>query len=81
MGRPALAGSARKAFRFTGKERDGESGLTYHGSRYFAPWLGRWASTDLIHAPGPSPYWYVRSNPLRFVDPHWRGGGSPGRPT
>jgi uncharacterized protein RhaS with RHS repeats len=30
-----------KRYRYTGKERDEESGLYYHGARYYAPWLGR----------------------------------------
>ena len=29
-----------KRYRYTGKERDEESGLYYHGARYYAPWLG-----------------------------------------
>lgn len=35
-----------KRYRFTGKERDEESGLYYHGARYYAPWLVRWISCD-----------------------------------
>ena len=35
-----------KRYRYTGKERDEESGLYYHGARYYAPWLGRWVSCD-----------------------------------
>ena len=35
-----------KRYRYTGKERDEETGLNYHGARYYAPWLGRWMSTD-----------------------------------
>jgi RHS repeat-associated protein len=35
-----------KRYRFTGKERDEENGLSYHGSRYYAPWLGRWVAPD-----------------------------------
>jgi RHS repeat-associated protein len=35
-----------KRYRYTGKERDEESGLYYHGARYYAPWLGRWISCD-----------------------------------
>jgi len=27
-------------------ERDEESGLNYHGARYYAAWLGRWTSCD-----------------------------------
>lgn len=34
----------RKRYRFTGMERDAESGLQYHSARYYAPWLGRWAA-------------------------------------
>jgi RHS repeat-associated protein len=37
---------ARKRYRYTGMERDEESGLYYHGARYYAPWLGRWTSCD-----------------------------------
>lgn len=29
-----------KRYRYTGKERDEESGLYYHGARYYVPWLG-----------------------------------------
>ena len=35
-----------KRYRYTGKERDEESGLYYHGARYYTPWLGRWAACD-----------------------------------
>jgi RHS repeat-associated protein len=35
-----------KRYRFTGQERDEESNLNHHGARYYAPWLGRWASAD-----------------------------------
>jgi RHS repeat-associated protein len=45
-----------KRYRFTGKERDEESGLNYHGARYYMPWLGRWASCD------PAPLLTSRSN-------------------
>ena len=38
--------SAAKRYRFTGMERDEESGLGHHGARYYAPWLGRWLSCD-----------------------------------
>lgn len=30
-----------KRYRYTGKERDDESGLDYFGARYYASWLGR----------------------------------------
>jgi RHS repeat-associated protein len=35
-----------KRYRYTGRERDEESGLSYHRARYYAPWLGRWTSAD-----------------------------------
>ena len=38
-----------KRYRFSGKERDEESGLYYHGARYYTPWLARWTSPDPIN--------------------------------
>ena len=57
-------------YRYTGKERDEESGLYYHGARYYAPWLGRWINPDpagLID--GTNLYIYVANNPLKYKDP------------
>jgi RHS repeat-associated protein len=59
-----------KRYRFTGKERDDESGLAYHGARYYAPWLGRWTSCDpLGFKDTPDLYLYARCNPVSLVDP------------
>jgi RHS repeat-associated protein len=59
-----------KRYRYTGKERDPETGFYYHGARYYAPWLGRWTSCDPAgQADGPNPYQYVRSNPVKLSDP------------
>ena len=45
-----------KRYRYTGKERDSENGLYYHGARYYSPWLGRWVSCDPLSAsPGSGP--------------------------
>ena len=33
-------------YKFTGKERDSESGLDYFGKRYYGSALGRWTSPD-----------------------------------
>jgi RHS repeat-associated protein len=33
-------------YKFTGKERDAESGLDYFGARYYASNMGRWMSPD-----------------------------------
>ncbi|MEW5926790.1 MAG: SpvB/TcaC N-terminal domain-containing protein [Gemmatimonadota bacterium] len=69
-GESSFGGYARKRYRYTGKERDGDSGLYYHGARFYAPWTGRWASCDpLGPRDGPNLYLYCHANPLRFVDP------------
>jgi RHS repeat-associated protein len=60
---------ARKRYRFTGKERDGESGLSYHVARYYAPWLGRWTSADPIGCEGGmNLYAYCDASPLTRTD-------------
>ena len=41
--------SAAKRYRYTGMERDEETGLEYHSARYYLPWLGRWVSCDPLH--------------------------------
>ncbi|GAA0403872.1 hypothetical protein Acor_24730 [Acrocarpospora corrugata] len=59
-----------KRYRFTGKERDEETGLSYHGARYYAPWLGRWASCDPRGlADGTNLYRYAHDNPIGNTDP------------
>jgi RHS repeat-associated protein len=68
-GETGFGSFARKRYRFTGKERDEESGLSYHGARYYAPWLARWTSCDPAGVvDGLNLYQYVRSNPTRLVD-------------
>jgi RHS repeat-associated protein len=58
-----------KRYRYTGKERDTETGLSYHGARYYAPWLGRWASCDPIGlADSVDVYIYVNGNPIVAID-------------
>ena len=60
---------ARKRYRFTGKERDEESGLSYHRARYYAPVLARWISPDPGGTiDGLNLYKYGRNNPIRFYD-------------
>jgi RHS repeat-associated protein len=59
-----------KRYRYTGMERDEENGFTYHGARYYAPWLGKWVSCDpagLIDS--SNLYCYSRSDPIRLYDP------------
>jgi RHS repeat-associated protein len=70
-GETSFGSFARKGYRFTGKERDEESGLYYHGARYYAPWLARWGSCDpSAFSDSLNPYLYALDNPLRRIDPH-----------
>lgn len=63
--------------KFTGKIRDGETGLDYFGARYFSSAQGRFTSTDpiyfqktmLIDPQRFNLYSYVLNNPLKLVDP------------
>ena len=67
-----------KRYRFTGKERDEESGFSYHGARYYIPWLGRWTSCDPAGpVDGPNLYAYVKDNPVRLIDPGGTAGTDP----
>ncbi|MBS1813668.1 MAG: hypothetical protein JSS87_02210 [Acidobacteria bacterium] len=68
-------------YKFTGKERDAESGLDYFGARYYASTVGRWMSPDwspeveaipfaILTAPQTlNLYSYVLNNPLSKDDP------------
>ena len=65
----------RDGYKFTGKERDTESGLDMFGARYYASNMGRWMSPDKPfadqHVGNPQSwnlYSYTRNNPLRYVD-------------
>ncbi len=58
-----------KRYRYTGMERDEESGLNYHSARYYLPWLCRWASADPIGIEaGINLYRYSRNNPINYTD-------------
>jgi RHS repeat-associated protein len=64
-----------KRYRSTGKERDEESGLYYHGARYYAPWLGRWCSCDPVGIGDDSNgYVYCRSRPTTISDESGQAG-------
>jgi RHS repeat-associated protein len=61
--------SARR-YRYTGKERDEETGLYYYGARYYAAWLGRWTSADPLGLQaGLNLYLYCRAGPVTYLDP------------
>lgn len=75
------AGTSTTTHKFTGKERDAESGLDYFGARYYSSAFGRYLSPDWSAAPSPVPYadftnpqtlnlyTYVANNPLNSTDP------------
>src|ERR1700758_4612426 len=72
---------ARSACKFTGKERDSESGNDYFGARYYGSSMGRFLSPDWSAKIEPVPYAkldnpqslnlyaYVGNNPLSRFDP------------
>ncbi len=63
-------------YKFTGKERDSESGLDNMGKRYYSSAMGRFTSPyPLLNSGQPwnpqswNRYSYTYSNPLRYTDP------------
>ena len=67
--RNAAVKVAAKRYRYTGRERDEETGLEYHLARYYLPWLGRWLSPDPIGTgDGLNVYRYAKNNPGSFND-------------
>jgi RHS repeat-associated protein len=60
----------QKRYRYSGKERDDETGLYYYGARYYAPWLGRWCSCDPAGmVDGVNLFVYSLNNPIIIKDP------------
>ena len=70
----ATSGAESTHFRFTGHERDSESGLDYMLARSYAYDVGRFLRPDPMQDayPGISPYAYANNNPLKYVDPDGR---------
>ena len=63
-----------KRYRYTGRERDDETGFYAIGERYYVPWLARWLSCDPAGiTDSPNRYEYVANNPVRHIDPTGRG--------
>lgn len=73
--------ASQRVYKFTGKERDSESGLDNFGARYMGSSLGRFMSPDWSANPSPVPfaeladpqslnlYSYTRNNPMNRTDP------------
>ncbi len=79
-GERTVLSSSGNTYKFTGKERDPESGLDDFGARYYSSSLGRFLSADWSAVPIPVPYAnlanpqtlnlyaIVHDNPESFVD-------------
>jgi RHS repeat-associated protein len=81
-----VTGPGANHYKFTGKERDSESGLDYFGARYYSNSLGRFINADWSATPIPVPYAdfgdpqslnlysYVRNVPTSKADPDGHQG-------
>ena len=66
---------SRMRYRYTGMERDEESGLSYHTKRYYHSALNRWISVDPTdHELALCRYGYISGNPIANID---RSGEAP----
>ena len=76
-GERPVTNTVNNHYKFTGKERDSETGLDYFGVRYYSNGLGRWTSPDpkqlsKKHIAFPqrwNKYTYVQNDPLGSIDP------------
>jgi len=73
-GERSLTNTCPQNYKFTGKERDSESGLDNFGARFDSSALGRFISPDVGAFDVGNPqslnrYVYALDNPLRFIDP------------
>ena len=61
---------SQKRYRYTGKEKDEETGFHYHGARYYVPWICRWASVDPLKEERAwvTPYNYAQNSPINRID-------------
>ena len=67
-------GTANVAYKYTGKELDGSTGLYFYEARYYDATLGRFISADTMVQSPTDPqafnrYSYARNNPIIFNDP------------
>jgi RHS repeat-associated protein len=69
----SMAEVSLKRYRYTAKERDEETGLSYHRARYYSPAIGRWISPDPNSiSSGLNLFAYTSGNPIRRSDPDGR---------
>jgi RHS repeat-associated protein len=62
--------STTSKYKFTGKERDTETGYDYFGARYYDARIGRWGGVDVKFYLQMSytPFNYCINNPLVYID-------------
>jgi len=62
---------SQKRYRYTGKEKDEESGLYYYGARYYSSMIGIFISVDpkFEKYQNVSSYAYCLNNPIKYIDP------------
>ncbi len=59
-------------YKFSGKEKDDETGYSYFGARYYDSDLSIWLSVDPMSDkyPSTSSFMYVMGNPVMLIDPN-----------
>jgi RHS repeat-associated protein len=83
FGVPSLTqGTSPEPMRFTGQQRDGESGLYDLRARYYLPGLGRFISRDSLVGSSANPlslnrFSYVLNNPISLTDPSGLASSAP----
>jgi RHS repeat-associated protein len=73
-GERLITNTCSQTYKFTGKERDGESGLDYAFARFYNARLGRFMSGDPLGGDIGDPqslnrYSYVLNDPINLIDP------------
>jgi len=66
-------------YKFSGKEKDEETGYSYFGARYYMPELSIWSAVDPMtdERSWLSPYNYCQNNPVMLTDPDGMLDGDP----
>ncbi|MEZ4889799.1 MAG: RHS repeat-associated core domain-containing protein [Crocinitomicaceae bacterium] len=70
FGETSFGSYAKKRYKFSGKERDEESGLYYYGARYYGAWTCRFISVDPLAGKYMylSSYNYAGNNVISSID-------------
>ena len=70
FGITTATGTSTDRFRYTGRDWDQETGLSYYRARYYDPTTGRFISEDpLGFTAGTNFYKYTDNDPVVFTDP------------